>query len=78
MSTGRGRHRRTRTLQAAVVVAVTAGLAGVWPTSTPDDARAAGTVVVSTTPELENAFANAGPGTTIQLRGGTYRPAPPR
>lgn len=58
-----------------MAVAVTAGLAGVWLTSTPDDARAAaGTVVVSTTPELEKAFADAGPGTTIQLRGGTYRP----
>ncbi|MFJ6609438.1 right-handed parallel beta-helix repeat-containing protein [Streptomyces sp. NPDC091289] len=74
MSTSRGRHRRTRTLQAAVAVAVTAGLAGVWLTTTPDDANAATTVVVSTTPELEKAFAQAGPGTTIQLRGGTYRP----
>ncbi|MFG3404828.1 right-handed parallel beta-helix repeat-containing protein [Streptomyces sp. NPDC048142] len=75
MSTSRGRHRRTRTLQAAVAVTVTAGLAGVWLTSTPDDASAAATVVVSTTAQLEKAFANAGPGTTIQLRGGTYRPA---
>ncbi|NEB42784.1 right-handed parallel beta-helix repeat-containing protein [Streptomyces sp. SID14515] len=75
MSTSRGRHRRTRTLQAAVAVAVTAGLAGVWLTGTPDDANAATTVVVSTTPELEKAFAQAGPGTTVQLRGGTYRPA---
>ncbi|MFJ2024770.1 right-handed parallel beta-helix repeat-containing protein [Streptomyces sp. NPDC087897] len=75
MSTSRGRHRRTRTLSATVAVAVAAGAAGVWLTSGPDDARAAGTVVVSTTAELEKAFADAGPGTTVQLRGGTYHPA---
>ncbi|CAM5260228.1 MULTISPECIES: right-handed parallel beta-helix repeat-containing protein [Streptomyces] len=75
MITSRGRHRRTRTLISTVAVAVATGVAGVWLTSTPDDARAAGTVVVSTTAELEKAFANAGPGTTLQLRGGTYHPA---
>ncbi|XMN06333.1 right-handed parallel beta-helix repeat-containing protein [Streptomyces griseobrunneus] len=73
MSTSRGRHRRTRTLSAAFAAA--AGVGGVWVTGAPDDASAAETVVVSTTAQLEKAFAAAGPGTTIQLRGGTYHPA---
>ncbi|MYR96993.1 MULTISPECIES: right-handed parallel beta-helix repeat-containing protein [unclassified Streptomyces] len=75
MSTSRGRHRRTRTLSAAVAVAVAAGGVGVWAAAAPDDASAAETVVVSTTAQLEKAFAAAAPGTTIQLRGGTYTPA---
>ncbi|WP_455355281.1 right-handed parallel beta-helix repeat-containing protein [Streptomyces sp. SYSU K217416] len=77
MSTSRGRHRRTRTLSAVAVVAVAAGVAGVWVSTAPDnaDAAAAGPVVVSTTAALEKAFAGAGPGTTIQLRAGTYYPA---
>ncbi|MFF7628864.1 right-handed parallel beta-helix repeat-containing protein [Streptomyces cyaneofuscatus] len=75
MSTSRGRHRRTRTLSAAVAVAVAAGGVGVCPATAPDDASAAEAVVVSTTAQLEKAFAAAGPGTTIQLRGGTYHPA---
>ncbi|MFB8139216.1 right-handed parallel beta-helix repeat-containing protein [Streptomyces parvus] len=75
MSTSRGRHRRTRTLSAAVAAAVAAGGVGVWAAAAPDDAGAAGAVVVSTTAQLEKAFAAAGPGTTIQLRGGTYYPA---
>lgn len=76
MSTDKGRHRRTRTVSAVVAVGVAAGGAGVYLAAAPDDADAAAPepVVVSTTAELEKAFADARPGTTIELRGGTYHP----
>ncbi|MFD4244558.1 right-handed parallel beta-helix repeat-containing protein [Streptomyces sp. NPDC058525] len=78
MSTNKGRHRRTRTLSAAGAVASVVGGAGMYMASAPDDAGAAvpgPVVVVSTTAALEKAFAEAGPGTTIKLRSGTYYPA---
>ncbi|MET9608107.1 right-handed parallel beta-helix repeat-containing protein [Streptomyces sp. NPDC006512] len=79
MTTSAGRHRRTRTLPVAAVLALTAGAGGVYLAVAPGggEAAAAGSarpVVVSTTAALERAFAEAGPGTTIQLRGGTYLP----
>ncbi|MFD5648720.1 right-handed parallel beta-helix repeat-containing protein [Streptomyces sp. NPDC127039] len=77
MSTDKGRHRRTRTLSAVAVLAVAAGGVGIYMATAPDDADAAESapVVVSSTAALEKAFAEAGPGTTIQLRGGTYYPS---
>ncbi|MFH8888155.1 right-handed parallel beta-helix repeat-containing protein [Streptomyces sp. NPDC017949] len=80
MTTNAGRHRRTRTLPVAAVLALTAVAGGVYLAAAPGggEAAAAGSarpVVVSTTAALEQAFAEAGPGTTIQLRGGTYLPA---
>ncbi|MFD6877280.1 MULTISPECIES: right-handed parallel beta-helix repeat-containing protein [unclassified Streptomyces] len=80
MTTSAGRHRRTRTLPVAAVLALTAVAGGVYLAAAPGggEAAAAGSarpVVVSTTAALEQAFAEAGPGTTIQLRGGTYLPA---
>ncbi|MFD5649836.1 right-handed parallel beta-helix repeat-containing protein [Streptomyces sp. NPDC127039] len=76
MNATKGRHRRSRMLSAGAVVALAAGGAGIYLASASDDARAAGSdpVVVSTTEALEKAFAEAGPGTTIQLRAGTYYP----
>ncbi|MEW2636249.1 right-handed parallel beta-helix repeat-containing protein [Streptomyces sp. NPDC048389] len=76
MSNNRGRHRRARTLSAATAAAVVAGSGGVYLATASDGADAAPAgQVVSTTAALERAFAEARPGTTIQLRGGTYRPA---
>ncbi|WP_432123335.1 right-handed parallel beta-helix repeat-containing protein [Streptomyces sp. S1] len=77
MSTTSGRHRRTRALPAGLAVALAAGGAGTYLVAAHDgaDAAPAGPVVVSTTAALEKAFAEAGPGTTIRLRGGTYYPA---
>lgn len=70
-----GRHRRTRTLSVAAAVAVAAGAGGVHLGLSQGGARAAGTTVtVSTTAQLRSAVANAVAGTTIQVRGGTYRP----
>ncbi|WP_435059022.1 right-handed parallel beta-helix repeat-containing protein [Streptomyces sp. bgisy060] len=76
MRTTTGRHRRTRALPAGLAVALAAGGAGTYLASVHDgaDAATAGPVVVSTTAALEKAFAEAGPGTTIRLRAGTYRP----
>ncbi|MFD7709972.1 right-handed parallel beta-helix repeat-containing protein [Streptomyces sp. NPDC059785] len=69
-----GRHRRTRTLSVAAAVSVAAGAGGVCLGLTEDGARAAGTVTVSTTAQLQAAVAGATAGTTVQVRGGTYRP----
>ncbi|MEU0109256.1 right-handed parallel beta-helix repeat-containing protein [Streptomyces sp. NPDC006251] len=70
-----GRHRRTRTLSIAAAVACAAGAGGVYLGLTTGGARAAATtVIVSTTAQLEAAVKNAGAGTTIQVRGGTYHP----
>ncbi|WP_327730321.1 right-handed parallel beta-helix repeat-containing protein [Streptomyces sp. NBC_00487] len=70
-----GRHRRTRTLSIAAAVSVAAGAGGVHLGLSHDGAQAAGTTVtVSSTASLESAVANAVAGTTIQVRGGTYRP----
>ncbi|MEU9255405.1 right-handed parallel beta-helix repeat-containing protein [Streptomyces sp. NPDC048270] len=79
MTTSAGRHRRTRPLPVAAVLALTAGAGGAYLAVAPGGAEAAAAgsarpVVVSTTAALERAFAEAGPGTTIQLRGGTYLP----
>ncbi|MFI2039840.1 right-handed parallel beta-helix repeat-containing protein [Streptomyces bottropensis] len=73
-----GRHRRARTLSIAAAVSVAAGAGGVHLGLAHDDARAAAatvTVTVSDTASLESAVAHAVAGTTIQVRGGTYRPA---
>ncbi|MFM9553511.1 MULTISPECIES: right-handed parallel beta-helix repeat-containing protein [Streptomyces] len=71
-----GRHRRTRTLSIAAAVSVAAGAGGVYLGLAHDGAQAAATTVtVSSTASLESAVANAVAGTTIQVRGGTYRPA---
>lgn len=70
-----GRHRRTRTLSIAAAVSVAAGAGGVHLGLSQDGARAATTTVtVSSTASLEAAVAHAVAGTTIQVRGGTYRP----
>ncbi|MFM9697307.1 right-handed parallel beta-helix repeat-containing protein [Streptomyces europaeiscabiei] len=70
-----GRHRRTRTLSIAAAVSVAAGAGGVHLGLSQDGARAATTTVtVSSTASLESAVAHAVAGTTIQVRGGTYRP----
>ncbi|CAL9321602.1 MULTISPECIES: right-handed parallel beta-helix repeat-containing protein [Streptomyces] len=70
-----GRHRSTRTLSIAAAVACAAGAGGVYLGLTTGGARAASTTVtVSTTAQLEAAVRNAGAGTTIQVRGGTYHP----
>ncbi|WP_371581169.1 right-handed parallel beta-helix repeat-containing protein [Streptomyces sp. NBC_01314] len=70
-----GRHRRTRTLSIAAAVSVAAGAGGVYLGLSHDGAQAAATTVtVSSTASLESAVANAVAGTTIQVRGGTYRP----
>ncbi|WP_308114241.1 right-handed parallel beta-helix repeat-containing protein [Streptomyces brasiliscabiei] len=70
-----GRHRRTRTLSIAAAVSLAAGAGGVCLGLAHDGARAAGTTVtVSTTAALESAVAHAVAGTTVQVRGGTYRP----
>ncbi|MDX3638385.1 right-handed parallel beta-helix repeat-containing protein [Streptomyces sp. MB09-02B] len=70
-----GRHRRTRTLSIAAAVSVAAGAGGVHLGLAHDGAQAAATTVtVSSTASLEKAVANAVAGTTIQVRGGTYRP----
>ncbi len=74
MSSSTGRHRRTRTFTLVTAVAVAAGAGGAWLGLAPDDASAAGTVVVSNTADLEKAVANASAGTLIQVRGGTYQP----
>ncbi|WP_229868655.1 right-handed parallel beta-helix repeat-containing protein, partial [Streptomyces chryseus] len=77
MRSNNGRHRRARTLSAAAAVGVVAGGAGLYVAAGPGRAGASvtGPVVVSTTATLEKAFAAARPGTTIQLRGGTYSPS---
>ncbi|QFQ96391.1 pectate lyase [Streptomyces phaeolivaceus] len=70
-----GRHRRTRTLSIAAAVSVAAGAGGVFLGLAHDGAQAAATTVtVSSTASLESAVAKAVAGTTIQVRGGTYRP----
>jgi hypothetical protein len=70
-----GRHRRTGTLSIAAAVAVASGAGGVLLGLSDDGARAAvTTVTVSSTASLESAFARATAGTTIKVRGGTYRP----
>ncbi|MEU6913718.1 right-handed parallel beta-helix repeat-containing protein [Streptomyces olindensis] len=70
-----GRHRSTRTLSIAAAVACAAGAGGFCLGLTTGGARAASTTVtVSTTAQLETAVRNAGAGTTIQVRGGTYHP----
>ncbi|MFD9004036.1 right-handed parallel beta-helix repeat-containing protein [Streptomyces sp. NPDC059582] len=70
-----GRHRRTRTLPIAAVVALAAGAGGVFLGLSNGGAEAASTTVtVSTTAQLESAVANATAGTVIQVRGGTYHP----
>ncbi|MFF6784198.1 right-handed parallel beta-helix repeat-containing protein [Streptomyces sp. NPDC012510] len=70
-----GRHRRTRTLSIAAAVSVAAGAGGVYLGLAHDGAQAAATTVtVSSSAALESAVANAVAGTTIQVRGGTYRP----
>ncbi|UUU21104.1 right-handed parallel beta-helix repeat-containing protein [Streptomyces sp. DSM 40750] len=70
-----GRHRRTRTLSIAAAVAVAAGAGGVHLGLSNNGAQAAATTVtVSSTAQLESAVASATAGTTIQVRGGTYRP----
>ncbi|MEE1765694.1 MULTISPECIES: right-handed parallel beta-helix repeat-containing protein [unclassified Streptomyces] len=71
-----GRHRRTRTLSIAAAVSVAAGAGGVHLGLAHGGAQAAATTVtVSSAASLEKAVANAVAGTTIQVRGGTYRPA---
>ncbi|MGW6542690.1 right-handed parallel beta-helix repeat-containing protein [Streptomyces massasporeus] len=71
-----GRRRRTRTLSIAAAVACAAGAGGVHLGLSTGGARAASTTVtVSTTAQLEQAVKNAGAGTVIQVRGGTYYPA---
>ncbi|MFE9024215.1 right-handed parallel beta-helix repeat-containing protein [Streptomyces sp. NPDC007808] len=70
-----GRHRRTRTLSVAAAVAVASGAGGVCLGLSDGGAEAASTTVtVSSTAQLESAVKNAAAGTTIQVRGGTYRP----
>ncbi|MCC9706265.1 right-handed parallel beta-helix repeat-containing protein [Streptomyces sp. MNU76] len=70
-----GRHRRTRTLSIAAAVSVAAGAGGVHLGLAHDGALAAAdTVTVSSTAALESAVANAVAGTTIQVRGGIYKP----
>ncbi|MFM9592376.1 right-handed parallel beta-helix repeat-containing protein [Streptomyces scabiei] len=76
MRHSRGRHRGARTLSAAAAVSVAAGAGGVYLGLAHDGARAATAVVtVSGTAALESAVAHAVAGTTIRVRGGTYRPA---
>lgn len=71
-----GRHRRTRTLSVAAAIAVTAGAGGVYLGLTGGGAEAASTTVtVSGTAQLEAAVRNAGAGTVIQVRAGTYTPS---
>ncbi|MBB1245602.1 right-handed parallel beta-helix repeat-containing protein [Streptomyces durbertensis] len=76
MSHSKGRHRRGRTLPVALVTATAVGAGGVYLVASPHgaDAAEATTVTVATTAELEKAFAAVRPGTTIQLRAGTYHP----
>ncbi|MET9834230.1 right-handed parallel beta-helix repeat-containing protein [Streptomyces sp. NPDC006385] len=70
-----GRHRRARTLSIAAAVAVASGAGGVYLGLSDGGAEAASTTVtVSTTAQLESAVNNARAGTTIEVRGGTYRP----
>ncbi|MGI5374464.1 right-handed parallel beta-helix repeat-containing protein [Streptomyces sp. CA-251387] len=70
-----GRHRRTRTLSIAAAIAVASGAGGVHLGLSDGGAEAASTTVtVSSTAQLESAVKNAAAGTTIQVRGGTYRP----
>ncbi|GAA2276758.1 hypothetical protein GCM10010145_57090 [Streptomyces ruber] len=70
-----GSRRGARTLSAAAAVAVSAGACGVWLGLSNGGARAATTITVSSTAELESAVANISAGTTVQVRGGTYHPA---
>jgi hypothetical protein len=71
-----GRHRRTRTLSIAAAVAVASGAGGVHLGLSDGGAEAAATTVtVSSAAQLESAVKNAVAGTTIQVRGGTYRPS---
>lgn len=73
-----GRHRGPRSLSVAAAVAVSAGAGGVFLGLADDGARAAATTVtVSSTAQLQAAFADASAGTTIEVRGGTYRPTAP-
>ncbi|MFH8370755.1 right-handed parallel beta-helix repeat-containing protein [Streptomyces sp. NPDC018031] len=85
----RGRHRKDRTLPLGSVVIAASAAAGVYLTAAPGGASAADvTVYVSTTGSdsasggrgapyrtLEKALEVAEEGTTIEVRGGTYRPA---
>ncbi|KUJ68860.1 hypothetical protein ACZ90_15815 [Streptomyces albus subsp. albus] len=87
----RGRHRKDRTLPLGTVVIVASAAAGVYLTAAPGGANAASSTVYvaptgSDTAEgtraapyrtLEKALADAEPGTTIEVRGGTYRPTAP-
>ncbi|MFC0596965.1 right-handed parallel beta-helix repeat-containing protein [Streptomyces palmae] len=84
----RGRHRKDRTLPLGTVVIVASAAAGIYLTAAPGGASAASsTVYVAPTGSdtargtraapyrtLEKALADVGPGTTIEVRGGTYRP----
>lgn len=84
----RGRHRKDRTLPLGTLVIAASAVAGVYLTTSPGGASAADvTVYVSTTGSdsasgsrgapyrtVEKALAEAGEGTTIEVRGGTYHP----
>ncbi|MEV3969798.1 right-handed parallel beta-helix repeat-containing protein [Streptomyces sp. NPDC050698] len=71
-----GRRRRTRTFSVAAAVACAAGAGGVYLGLSSGGAQAASTTVtVSTAAQLTEAVRNAGAGTVIEVRGGTYRPA---
>ncbi|WP_431045044.1 DUF1565 domain-containing protein [Streptomyces sp. P1-3] len=87
----RGRHRKDRTLPLGTMVIVASAAAGVYLTTAPGGANAAPTTVyVATTGSdgapgtraapyrtLEKALSVAEAGTTITVRGGTYRPSAP-
>jgi hypothetical protein len=86
---GRGRHRKDRTLPLGTVFIMSAAAAGVYLTMNPIGASAATTdvyvaasgsdgnpgTISSPFRTLARAFAAVRPGTTVYVRGGTYRPA---
>ncbi|MFD7507421.1 right-handed parallel beta-helix repeat-containing protein [Streptomyces sp. NPDC001700] len=88
-SRGRHRRRKDRTLSLGGAVIVASAVAGVYLTASPQGASAVPTAVYvapggsdsqsgtlgSPYRTLEKAFAVAKPGTTIEVRGGTYHPA---
>jgi len=88
-SRGRHRRRKDRTLPLGSAVIVASAVAGVYLTASPDGASAVPTTVyvapggsdsqsgtlASPYRTLERAFAAAKPGTTIEVRGGTYYPS---
>lgn len=76
MSNSAGRHRRERAVSIALAVTIAVGAGATYLVTRPSGAGAAeaAPVIVSSTAELERAFAEVGPGSNIQLRAGTYYP----